>query len=56
MAGSGHVAEAKHQSKAKPRHPMTQIATRSLFENQEVRVWEMDVGPGETSGLHHQRR
>ncbi len=53
MAGSGHVAEAKHQSKAKSRHPMTQIATRSLFENQEVRVWEMDVGPGETFGLHH---
>ncbi|HZO83409.1 MAG TPA: hypothetical protein VFB33_17075 [Candidatus Binataceae bacterium] len=34
-------------------YPLTQIATRSLFENQDVRVWEMDVGPGETCGLHH---
>src|SRR6185437_670956 len=57
MAGSGHVSEEKnqekHQSKAKGQHPMTQIATRSLFENQDVRVWEMDVGPGDTFGLHH---
>jgi mannose-6-phosphate isomerase-like protein (cupin superfamily) len=34
-------------------YPLTQIATRSLFENPDVRVWEMDVGPGETCGLHH---
>lgn len=34
-------------------NPLSQIATRSLFENQDVRVWEMDVGPGETCGLHH---
>ena len=34
-------------------YPITQIATRSLFENPDVRVWEMDVGPGETCGLHH---
>lgn len=33
--------------------PLSQIATRSLFENQDVRVWEMDVGPGATCGLHH---
>lgn len=53
MAGSGQIAEHKHQSKAKRQHPMTQIATRSLFENQDVRVWEMDVAPGDTFGLHH---
>ncbi len=53
MAGSGQVSEHKHQSKAKGQHPMTQIATRSLFENQDVRVWEMDVAPGDTFGLHH---
>ncbi|HEY2525468.1 MAG TPA: hypothetical protein VGI29_10450 [Candidatus Binataceae bacterium] len=53
MAGSGHVSEHKSHSKAKSEHPMTQIATRSLFENQEVRVWEMDVAPGATFGLHH---
>lgn len=34
-------------------HPLAQIATRSLFENDDVRIWEMDVGPGETFGLHH---
>jgi mannose-6-phosphate isomerase-like protein (cupin superfamily) len=38
---------------AESEHPITQIATRSLFENQDVRVWEMDVPPGETFGLHH---
>jgi len=38
---------------AEGKHPMTQIATRSLFENEDVRVWEMDVPPGETFGLHH---
>src|ERR1700746_1085009 len=53
MAGSGQISEHKHQSKAKSQHPMTQIATRSLFENQDVRVWEMDVAPGDTFGLHH---
>jgi mannose-6-phosphate isomerase-like protein (cupin superfamily) len=53
MAGSGQISEHKQHSKAKGQHPMTQIATRSLFENQEVRVWEMDVSPGETFGLHH---
>src|SRR5512146_1815208 len=53
MAGSGQVSERKHQSKAKGEHPMTQIATRSLFENQDVRVWEMDVAPNDTFGLHH---
>jgi mannose-6-phosphate isomerase-like protein (cupin superfamily) len=57
MAGSGQISQAKshekQNSKAKSQHPMTQIATRSLFENQDVRVWEMDVAPGETFGLHH---
>jgi quercetin dioxygenase-like cupin family protein len=53
MAGSGQISEHEHQSKAKGQHPMTQIATRSLFENQDVRVWEMDVPAGETFGLHH---
>jgi mannose-6-phosphate isomerase-like protein (cupin superfamily) len=58
MAGSGQISERKHRSKAraehpKGEHPMTQIATRSLFENEDVRVWEMDVAPDETFGLHH---
>lgn len=51
MAGSGQISEGGHQSES--RYPITQIATRSLFENQDVRVWEMDVEPGGTCGLHH---
>jgi len=59
MAGSGQISHEKdhekHKSKAKGQHPMTQIATRALFENQDVRVWEMDVAPGDTFGLHHHK-
>jgi quercetin dioxygenase-like cupin family protein len=51
MAESGHMTEGARQSEGG--HPITQIATRSLFENQDVRVWEMDVAPGDTFGLHH---
>jgi beta-alanine degradation protein BauB len=51
MVARGHKAESKQQSRS--RHPITQIATRSLFENLDVRVWEMDVAPGDTFGLHH---
>ncbi|HUY25960.1 MAG TPA: hypothetical protein VMV27_00955 [Candidatus Binataceae bacterium] len=29
------------------------VATRTLFENDDVRVWEMDLAPGEVCGLHH---
>jgi beta-alanine degradation protein BauB len=50
MAENGQMSEGGHQESP---HPITQIATRSLFENQNVRVWEMDVPPGETFGLHH---
>jgi len=28
------------------------VATRVLFENDKVRVWEMDLAPGESSDLH----
>ena len=28
------------------------VATRMLFENDRVRVWEMDLAPGETSDVH----
>jgi mannose-6-phosphate isomerase-like protein (cupin superfamily) len=51
MADSRQVGKGERQTKS--RHPITQIATRSLFENQDVRVWEMDVAPGDTFGLHH---
>ncbi len=29
------------------------VASRTLFENDDVRVWEMDLQPGEVCGLHH---
>jgi hypothetical protein len=29
------------------------IANRLLFENDRVRVWEMDLAPGERSATHH---
>lgn len=29
------------------------VATRLLFENERVKVWEMDLAPGEESDLHH---
>ena len=28
------------------------VATRLLFENERVRVWEMDLAPGERSAIH----
>jgi len=28
------------------------VATRLLFENDRVRVWEMNLGPGERSATH----
>ena len=49
----GQVVLVSGAGTGQSRHPMTQIATRSLFENQDVRVWEMDVAPGDTFGLHH---
>jgi quercetin dioxygenase-like cupin family protein len=29
------------------------VATRMLFENDSVRVWEMDLKPGDICGTHH---
>jgi hypothetical protein len=28
------------------------VATRVLFENDRVKVWEMDLAPGESSNFH----
>jgi hypothetical protein len=30
-----------------------QVGTRVLLETDEIRVWEMVLEPGESSGLHH---
>jgi len=32
---------------------MGQIATKELFENERVRIWEMNLEPNEASDLHH---
>lgn len=29
-----------------------EVATRLLFENERVRIWEMDLAPGERSAIH----
>ena len=36
--------------------PLGDVATRLLFENDHVKVWEMTLAPGETSALHRHDR
>ena len=36
--------------------PLGDVATRVLFENAWVKVWEMTLAPGETSALHRHDR
>ena len=36
--------------------PLGDVATRLLFENEHVKVWEMTLGPGEASALHRHDR
>ena len=31
---------------------MAEIATKKLFENDQIAVWELVLEPGESSGLH----
>ena len=31
---------------------MAEVATRKIFENERVRVWELELAPGQSSGLH----
>jgi len=33
--------------------PMGDVATRLLFEDERVRIWEMTLEPGQHSDLHH---
>ena len=35
-----------------PNPPSDQVGTRLLFENDRVRVWDLSLEPGESSGLH----
>jgi quercetin dioxygenase-like cupin family protein len=36
--------------------PLGDVATRVLFENDHVKVWEMTLAPGEASPLHRHDR
>ena len=33
--------------------PMGNVGTELLFEDENVRIWEMNLEPGEASDLHH---
>jgi quercetin dioxygenase-like cupin family protein len=37
---------------AEPRAPLGNVANQLLFENELVRVWQMDLAPGEASDRH----
>jgi hypothetical protein len=37
---------------ARPTRQLGSVATRLLFENDRVRVWELDLAPGERSAVH----
>ena len=32
--------------------PLGDVATKLLFENERVKVWQMDLAPGESSDFH----
>jgi len=34
-------------------HPTGPVASKLLLENEDVKIWEADVGPGEDFPLHH---
>ncbi len=36
-----------------PEAELGNVATRLLFENERVKVWEMDLAPGQSSDMHH---
>lgn len=36
----------------KPGRVLGDVASRILFENDRVRIWEMDLAPGERSAIH----
>ena len=33
-----------------------QVGTRLLFENERVRVWDLQLAPGESTGVHRHER
>jgi len=53
MAGAARPA-FREIPKTMPHHdrPLGNVANKLLFENELVRVWEMDLAPGERSDRH----
>jgi len=37
---------------SQPSNISTAVGTRLLFENERVRVWDLQLAPGESTGLH----
>jgi beta-alanine degradation protein BauB len=35
-----------------PTEPRAAIATKKIFENDKIAVWDMVLAPGESTGLH----
>ena len=33
-----------------------EVGTRLLFENERVRVWDLQLAPGESTGVHRHER
>jgi hypothetical protein len=36
--------------------PIGDVATRALFEDERVKIWEMRLEPGQATALHHHAR
>jgi hypothetical protein len=36
--------------------PSTEVGSKLLFENERVRVWDLRLAPGESTGLHAHHR
>ena len=50
---SGGAARSEPQANGVSR--LGDVATKLLFENERVRVWEMDLAPGESSDFHEHK-
>lgn len=48
--GNFDVAEFTEELRAAPQN--RQVATKLLLENDRVRIWELDLGPGQRAPFH----
>lgn len=47
-----HLSESKDLAATQPRPISDAVGTKLLFENDRVRVWDLQLPPGESTGLH----